>query len=37
MLKPEQRPSFARTLEPLLIATPIDRYLRISDAEPIPS
>ena len=33
MLQPEQRASFARTLQPLLVATPIDRYLRISDAK----
>ena len=32
MLKPEQRASFARALEPLLIQVPIDRYLRISNA-----
>ena len=32
MLKPEQRAPFARTLEPLLITIPIDRYLRVSHA-----
>ena len=32
MLTPEQRASFARTLDPLLVQIPIERYLRISNA-----
>lgn len=33
MLTTAQRASFARAIEPLLIETPINRYLRISDAK----